>query len=73
MPEATFYVGMAESIPLPGNSVDLVFSTLSFHHWSDQMKGLREIVRVLRPGGPVLPCRYGLPEIFSPWSAQKPG
>jgi SAM-dependent methyltransferase len=32
-------------------SVDLAFSTISFHHWSDQMAGIREIARVLRPGG----------------------
>jgi ubiquinone/menaquinone biosynthesis C-methylase UbiE len=26
-------------------------TSLSFHHWADQKKGLSEIARVLRPGG----------------------
>ena len=51
MPDSTFMVSPAESIPLPDTSADLVFSTTSFHHWSDQVQGIREIRRVLRPGG----------------------
>ncbi|MGA3288937.1 MAG: class I SAM-dependent methyltransferase [Candidatus Bathyarchaeia archaeon] len=41
--DAEFHVTMVESLPLPNASVDLVFSTLSFHHWSDQAKGVTEI------------------------------
>lgn len=51
VPNATFYTGKAESLPLPDRSIDFAFSTMSFHHWQDQSKGLGEIVRVLRPGG----------------------
>ena len=51
MRDSTFIVSPAESIPLPDMSVDLVFSTTSFHHWSDQLQGIREIRRVLRLGG----------------------
>jgi len=61
MPEATFHLGMAEAIPLPDASFDLVLSTVSFHHWSDQLQGLREVARVLRPGG-----RFILGDIVSP-------
>jgi ubiquinone/menaquinone biosynthesis C-methylase UbiE len=50
-PNATFLTGMGEALPLPDASVDLAFSTVSFHHWHDQAAGLREIARVLRPGG----------------------
>src|SRR5579883_1550856 len=50
-PGATFYVSMAEELPLPGASVDVAVTTLSFHHWSDQAAGVREVARVLRPGG----------------------
>jgi ubiquinone/menaquinone biosynthesis C-methylase UbiE len=41
----------AESLPFPDRTFDLVFSTMTFHHWSDQEKGIAEIQRVLAPGG----------------------
>ncbi|MBN1855247.1 MAG: class I SAM-dependent methyltransferase [Pirellulales bacterium] len=44
-------VGVAEKMPLPDNSVDLVFSRGSIFFWENQVKGIREIYRVLRPGG----------------------
>ena len=53
-PEAEFHVAMAEALPLPDASVDLAFSTLSFHHWANQAKGVSEIARVLRPQGSFL-------------------
>jgi ubiquinone/menaquinone biosynthesis C-methylase UbiE len=61
MPEATFFLGAAESLPFPDASFDLAFSTLSFHHWADQQQGLRETGRVLRPGG-----RFILGDIIMP-------
>ncbi len=50
-PNATFFTGMAEALPLQDASVDLALSTSSFHHWQNQAAGIREIARVLRPGG----------------------
>jgi ubiquinone/menaquinone biosynthesis C-methylase UbiE len=50
-PAATFFTGAAESLPLQDGSVELALSTISFHHWQDQVAGVREIARVLRPGG----------------------
>ncbi len=50
-PNATFSTGMAEALPLQDASVDLALSTSSFHHWQDQAAGIREIARVLSPGG----------------------
>ena len=50
-PDAEFHVSMAEALPLADKSVDLVFSTLSFHHWANQAKGISEVARVLRPNG----------------------
>ncbi len=49
MPTATFYTGVAEALPLPDASADLVLGTLSFHHWHDRAAGVREVGRVLRP------------------------
>ena len=46
-----FKQGAAEKIPLPGASVDKVFSIESFYYWPDQMAGLKEAKRVLVPGG----------------------
>jgi ubiquinone/menaquinone biosynthesis C-methylase UbiE len=41
-------------IPFPDDSLDLVVSTLSLHHWRDPVGVLDEIARVLRPGGSFL-------------------
>src|SRR6266566_6994200 len=60
-PNATFFTGMAEALPLQDASVDLALSTASFHHWQDQAAGIREIARVLRPGGYFLLADFTLP------------
>lgn len=46
--------GGVEALPLEDAACDVVVSTVSFHHWHDQAAGLREVARVLRPGGRVL-------------------
>jgi SAM-dependent methyltransferase len=46
-----FAVGVAEQLPFPDGAIDLIVSTTSFDHWSDQQAGLSECARVLRPGG----------------------
>jgi len=43
-------VGVAEQLPLPDNSVDLLVSRGSIFFWKDPVKGLQEVYRVLRPG-----------------------
>ena len=49
-----FKKGDVAQIPFPDDSLDLVVSTLSLHHWSDPVGALDEIARVLRPGGSFL-------------------
>ena len=61
-PNATFFPGMAEALPLQDASVDLALSTLSFHHWQNQAAGIREIARVLRPGGYLLLVDMSFPD-----------
>ena len=43
--------GVAERLPFPEASFDFVLSRYSAHHWGDFDAGLREIARVLKPGG----------------------
>ncbi len=50
-PRFAFQPGDASALPLPSESFDVVMSTMSFHHWRDQAGGIREVARVLRPGG----------------------
>lgn len=49
-----FRKGDVADIPFPDASLDLVVSTLSLHHWSNPVAVLKEIARVLRPGGAFL-------------------
>lgn len=46
-----FRLGSAEKIPLGDASSDFVFAFDSIDHWRDIRQGLREIQRVLAPGG----------------------
>lgn len=48
----------AEALPFPDRQFDLVFSTMTFHHWADQAKGVSEVARVLTPGGRWLLCDF---------------
>lgn len=64
-PGVTFHRGLAEQLPLPDASVDLALSTMSFHHWRDQAAGVREIARVLRPGGHFILVDFAPPRAFA--------
>jgi SAM-dependent methyltransferase len=44
-------VGVAEHLPFPNDSVDLVVSRGSIFFWKDPVRGLQEVYRVLRLGG----------------------
>jgi ubiquinone/menaquinone biosynthesis C-methylase UbiE len=46
-----FTVGVAEELGYPDGTFDLIVSTTSFDHWTDQQAGLVECARVLRRGG----------------------
>ncbi len=57
-----FTVGVAEELGYPDGTFDLIVSTTSFDHWTDQQAGLVECARVLRPGGHLV-----LVDQFSRW------
>jgi len=46
-----FVLGTASALPFPPSSFDLIFSTLSLHHWREPEKAFSEIKRALKKGG----------------------
>lgn len=51
LPNVEFQVADAEAIPYPGQFFDVAVCTQSFHHYSNPIRALSEIHRVLKPGG----------------------
>ncbi len=46
-----FAIGDVAHLPYPDHYFDLVVSTISMHHWYELEQPLRDLYRVLRPGG----------------------
>lgn len=47
-------VANVAELPLEAFSVDAAVATLTVHHWPDADRAVRELVRVVRPGGSLL-------------------
>ena len=43
--------GDAHEVPLPSSSAEFVISRSTLHHWRDPVTAIREIDRILKPGG----------------------
>jgi len=52
--QVEFRQGDIQALPFDDNAVDFVVSTFSLHHWSEPSHSLKEIHRVLKPGGQFL-------------------
>jgi ubiquinone/menaquinone biosynthesis C-methylase UbiE len=52
--QVEFRLGDVVELPVADNTVDFAVSTLSLHHWSDPIRALHEIYRILKPGGQFL-------------------
>ena len=60
----------AESLPLADGSVDLVVSRGSVFFWEDRPAGVREVYRVLRPGGKAM-LGGGLGSTYPQWARRE--
>jgi len=63
-------IGTAEKIPMPTESVDVVVSRGSFFFWKDRISGLKEVKRILRPGGKAM-IGGGLGSRYPQWARQE--
>jgi len=52
----------AEALPFDDEAFDIAVSRFSIHHWPDPVGSLREVARVLRPGGRVVLVDLVAPE-----------
>ncbi len=55
---------------MPDESVDVVVSRGSFYFWQDRAKGLREVRRILRPGGHAM-IGGGLGRNYPEWARRE--
>jgi len=53
-PGVRYLAGSAEDLPVPSGSADYALMFLSWHHVQDKPQAVRELARVLRPGGRLL-------------------
>jgi ubiquinone/menaquinone biosynthesis C-methylase UbiE len=62
--------GRAEAIPLPDDCIDFAVSRGSIFFWNDRAQGLREVYRILRPGGAAM-IGGGLGELYPEWARRE--
>lgn len=49
-----YHVGEAEDLPIPNETVDCVFANMYLHHVESPSKAIKEMVRILKPGGRIV-------------------
>ena len=50
-PAIDYRVGNAEDIPIPDEAVDYAFANMCLHHVESPLDAVREMARILKPGG----------------------
>jgi ubiquinone/menaquinone biosynthesis C-methylase UbiE len=63
----SFMKGDAQNLPFPDNSLDAVINVEASHCYPDFPKFLREVNRVLRPGGHFLYADFRFSDLFPEW------
>ena len=58
----TAVIATADALPCPDAAFDVAISRFSIHHWPDPGAALREVARVLRPGGRIVLIDLVAPE-----------
>jgi ubiquinone/menaquinone biosynthesis C-methylase UbiE len=66
VPTADIIPGYAEELPYADQFFDLVVTNFAFHHFTDKLRALAQIERVLKPGGRLKICNVA-PEDMSQW------
>ena len=56
--------GDSENIAFPGNSFEVAMSAFGVRNFSDPLKGLSEMKRVLTPGGVIMILEFSRPKTF---------
>lgn len=73
LPEVDVREGSAESLPYPDAAYDAAYAQLVVHFMADPVRGLAEMARVTRSGGPVAACvwdhRGGRGPLSAFWAA----
>jgi len=68
-PRVDWLEGVAESLPFPDGAFDVVASQFGFMFFKDRIASLREMVRVLAPGGRLAVVVWGEIEQAPPYAA----
>jgi SAM-dependent methyltransferase len=71
-PRVEIHLGSVEAIPLPDASVDKACSVNNLYFWPDPAAGMRELARVVRPGGR-LAIAFEPPEELRKWPGHRFG
>jgi ubiquinone/menaquinone biosynthesis C-methylase UbiE len=72
-PHVTFVLGTAEALPLRDGSMDVAWVSTALHHFADVHLAVRELARVLGPGGRVLVRTYAPGRTEITWLDELPG
>lgn len=62
-------VGDSARLPLRSNCCDLAVATFSFHTWNDPVLGIREMHRIVKPGGQAWIYEMNRESVWQQWQA----